>query len=205
MLADKRSRLRQPHIAPLNRLADRIADAEAIPRGHAPYVDPDLGGVHARALVLLDNPSTKADAARTGGSGLLSLDNNDHTAKNCREAHAANGIEWSQVVHWNVWPFPTGRENGGSTAAERSRAVHWTREFVTLLPELEIVLCLGRAAEDGWKRTGIHRDDLYVFPFGVPHCSRRGLATPAARQRFEAAITQLARLLPSPRNSRPTA
>ncbi|CAM4321247.1 uracil-DNA glycosylase [Nocardia ninae] len=193
---EKKSRIRQSHVAPLNHLADHIADAEGLPRGFVPYVDPDQGGVHARVLVLLDNPSTKAQAARDGGSGLLSLDNDDWTAKNCREAYAANGIDWSQVVHWNVCPFPISRDNGGSTAAERSRGARWTREMVDLLPELEIVLCLGRAAEDGWKRAAVRRS-LYIFPRGVPHCSRRGLASPPARERFESAIAQLALMLKS--------
>lgn len=192
VFADNRRRIRAPRVRPLNDLADRIADLQGIPRGYVPYVDPDQGGIHARALVLLDNPSTKAEAARDGGSGLLSLDNNDATAKNCREAYAANGIDWNWVVHWNVCPFPTGREKGGSVASERARGAGWTREFVSLCPKLEVVLRLGRAAEDGWRHTRIRRPDIYVFPDGVPHCSRRGLASQAARQRFEDTIANLA-------------
>ncbi|MDO3650915.1 uracil-DNA glycosylase [Nocardia mangyaensis] len=195
VLADKRARVRAPHVRPLNELADRIAVAEGIPVGFVPYVDPDIGGIHARALVLLDNPSTKAEAARNGGSGFLSLDNNDATARNCREAYLAHGIEWSSIVHWNVCPFPTGRENGASLASERDRGARWTREFVEMCPNLEIVLCLGRAAEDGWRRAGIRRTDLYLFPQGVPHCSQRGLASKAARQRFNETIAQLAGML----------
>ncbi|WP_410876391.1 uracil-DNA glycosylase [Nocardia sp. A7] len=195
VLADKHSRIRALHVRALNDLADRIADAEGIPHGHVPYVDPDLGGIKARALVLLDNPSTKAEAARNGGSGLISPDNNDATARNCREAYAAHGIDWHSVVNWNVCPFPTGRENGASLASERDRGTRWTREFIAQCPNLEIVLCLGRAAEDGWRRAAIHRPDLYVFPEGVPHCSQRGLAPKAARHRFDVAIGQLAAML----------
>ena len=64
----KHEHLRDPHIAPLNALADTIADDEGIARGLVPYVDPQLGGVDAVALVLLDNPSTKAEAGT--GSGI---------------------------------------------------------------------------------------------------------------------------------------
>lgn len=104
VVAEKKRRIHDPHVAPLNSLANRIADAEGIPHGYVPYVDPDQGGIDARVLVLLDNPSTKAEAGT--GSGLLSLDNNDRTARNCREAYSRAGISSSDVVHWNVVPSP---------------------------------------------------------------------------------------------------
>jgi len=194
VVADKLERIRQRHVASINELADRIADSERIPRGYVPYVDPDQGGVRARMLVLLDNPSTKAEAGT--GSGLLSLDNNDRTARNCREAYARHGIDSIEVVHWNVVPFPVaGAKNGGSTAAERRKAAHWTREMVQLLPEIEIVLLLGAAARDGWDKAGIDRSDLYVPPGKVPHCSARGLNTAGGRDRFEDAIATVAEML----------
>ncbi|MGV6991246.1 uracil-DNA glycosylase [Gordonia amicalis] len=187
----KLARIREPHVAPLNELADRNAEAEGLPRGHVPYVDPDAGGTRARMLVLLDNPSTKAEAGT--GSGLLSLDNNDRTARNCREAYARHGVDWSDIVHWNVVPFPVaGVKNGGSTTDERVRAVRWTREVVTLLPRLEIVLLLGAAARDGWKRAAITRPGLYIPDGHVPHCSMRGLNTAGGRERFEEAIREVA-------------
>ncbi|SDC57195.1 uracil-DNA glycosylase [Rhodococcus tukisamuensis] len=193
VVAAKMARIRDPHVRPLNELADRIADSVGLPRGHIPYVDPDQGGIHARVLVLLDNPSTKAETGT--GSGMLSLDNNDRTARNCREAYARHGISWSEVVHWNVVPFPVaGIKNGGSTTAERTRAVRWTREFVDRCPDLDTVLLLGAAARDGWARAGIDRG-LYVLPGEIPHCSDRGLNSPGGRERFNAAIAQIARSL----------
>lgn len=178
VVAAKLARIREPHVKPLNDLTDRIAHAVGLPRGHVPYVDPDQGGIEARVLVLLDNSSTKAEAGT--GSGLLSLDNDDRTARNCREAYARHQVPWSQVLHWNVVPFPVaGVKNGGSTAAERARAVRWTREVVELCPKLEQVLLLGAAARDGWARAGI-TGDLYVLPGKIPHCSARGLNSSGA-------------------------
>lgn len=87
-----------------------------------------------------------------------------------------------------------GVRNGGSTAAERARAVRWTRQVVELCPNLEQVLLLGAAARDGWARAGIGRD-LYVLPGKIPHCSARGLNSPGGRERFDAAIAQIARSL----------
>lgn len=194
VVVEKKLRIRDPHVKPLNDLADRIADAEGLPHGHVPYVDPDVGGVKARMLVLLDNPSTKAEAGT--GSGLLSPENNDWTARNIREAYARHGVDFGDVVHWNVVPFPVaGEKNGGSTSAERSRAVRWTREVVSLLSELEIVLLLGSAARDGWKRAAIVRTDLYFPPGNIPHCSMRGLNANGGREAFEKAIATVAGLL----------
>ncbi|MFZ2176662.1 MAG: uracil-DNA glycosylase [Rhodococcus sp. (in: high G+C Gram-positive bacteria)] len=193
IVAEKMARIRDPHVEPLNALADRIADAVGLPSGDIPYVDPDQGGIRARVLVLLDNPSTKAESGT--GSGLLSLDNDDRTARNCREAYARSGIQWSDVVHWNVVPFPVaGVKNGGSTPAERTLAVRWTREFVDLCPDVESVLLLGASARDGWKRAGIDRN-LCVLPGNIPHCSDRGLNSVGGRARFEDAITHIAEML----------
>lgn len=193
VVADKMSRIRDIHVAPLNRLADNIADSLGLPRGHVPYVDPDQGGVNARLLVLLDNPSTKAEAGT--GSGLLSLDNNDRTARNCREAYARHKVSWSDVVHWNVVPFPVaGAKNGGSTPAERAQAAQWTEQFVDLCPRVEFVLLLGVAARDGLDRATIDRDFL-VLPGKTPHCSDRGLNSAGGRERFESAVAQASTLL----------
>ena len=190
VVAAKMARIREPHVAPLNELADRVADTEGLRRGEVPYVDPDTGGVNARMLVLLDNPSTKAES--TSGSGLLSLDNDDRTARNCREAYARHGIDWGDVVHWNVVPFPVaGVKNGGSTPTERARGARWTREVVSLLPNIEIVLLLGASARDGWRRASITRVDIHVPAGKIPHCSMRGLNTAGGRERFEAAITDV--------------
>lgn len=189
-VAARMHRIREPHVAALNALADRIADAEGLPHGHVPYVDPAQGGVRARALVLLDNPSTQAEAGT--GTGMLSLDNPDHTARNCRDKYAEIGVDWNHVVHWNVCPFPTANlKNGASLATERARAVRWTREFVALCPELRVVVPLGRVAEDGARRARLHELGLTVLD-GVPHCGQRGLnSKPDARVLFDAAIRRI--------------
>ncbi|WP_168702511.1 uracil-DNA glycosylase [Gordonia paraffinivorans] len=188
------AQIRQPHVAPLNALTDRISDAQGLPRGQVPYVDPDTGGIDARMLVLLDNPSTKAEAGT--GSGLLSLDNEDRPARNCRDAYARHGADWKDVVHWNVVPFPVaGVKNGGSTPVKRAHAVRWTREMVGRLPNLEIVLLLGAAARDGWKRAAIARPGLYAPGGKIPHCSMRGLNIAGGRERFDAAIQEVAQRL----------
>src|ERR1700737_30211 len=43
VLAAKLARVHEAHVAPLNDLADKIADAKGLPRSHVPYIDPDSG------------------------------------------------------------------------------------------------------------------------------------------------------------------
>ena len=86
----KWSRLWDSHVAPINALADDVADSEGLERGLVPYVDPQFGGIHATVLALLDNPSTKAEAGT--GSGLLSVENDDWTARNCAKYYNEFGL-----------------------------------------------------------------------------------------------------------------
>jgi hypothetical protein len=191
-LAAKRDRVREPHVKPLNDLADRIADERGLKRGQVPYVDPDLGGVNARAVVMLDNPGTKAKAGT--GSGLLSLDNDDPTARRLREAYERHHIAWVDLLAWNAVPFPTARR--GSGAGERRDGARWIREVISLCPNLKFVLLLGGAARDGWKRAAVSSPALVPgVSWDVPHCSRLGLNQPGAGERFEKAIECLAKAL----------
>ena len=66
------------------------------PQVFVPYVHPDSGGTQARVLVVLESPAGPAAL----GSGMLSADSNDETAKNiwradepavCREHMACTG------------------------------------------------------------------------------------------------------------------
>ena len=173
VVALKYSHIRDPHVAPINALADRVADAEGIARGLVPYVDPQMGGIEATVLALLDNPSTKAEAGT--GSGLLSLENNDGTARFCAEKYNAFGLTPGEVVHWNVAPAPiAGPKNTSSMPAERVRGARWLHELLELLPNLRVILLMGDNARDGWKRSGLTPDGV-VIPPAVPHPSWKGM------------------------------
>ncbi|MCT1641401.1 uracil-DNA glycosylase [Dietzia cinnamea] len=192
-LALKKGHLRDPHVAAINALADAIADAEGIDRGSVPYVDPQLGGVEARVLVLLDNPSTKAEAGI--GSGLLSLENDDRTARNCAAFYNDLDLAPGLFVHWNVAPAPiAGVKNGGSSPDERERGAAWLRELVDLLPDLRVVLLMGEHARDGWKRTGLSLPGVHI-PEDVPHPSQRGLNNRDGRVRLRRALLEVTEVL----------
>lgn len=187
-LAEKKRHLRAPHVAALNAVADSVADAEGLQHGLVPYVDPQLGGVDARVLVLLDNPSTKAEAGT--GSGLLSLENDDRSAKNCATFYNDVELGPELFVHWNAAPAPiAGEKNGASSPAERERGAGWLREIVALLPNLEVVLLMGDHARDGWQRAGLDLPNVHV-PEDVPHPSQRGLNNRDGRTRLRRALLE---------------
>ncbi|WP_132049372.1 hypothetical protein [Curtobacterium sp. PhB136] len=56
-----------------------------------PHFDPAEAGVKARALLLLDAPGRKT-VLEWGGSGFISLDNEDPTAKNAWETRNQVGL-----------------------------------------------------------------------------------------------------------------
>ena len=78
VVADKRRRVHDRHVAPLNRLVEQINAGRD--EHLAPWFDPDGDGTGARVLFLLENPGRRATSTR--GSGFISADNNDDTAAN---------------------------------------------------------------------------------------------------------------------------
>ena len=67
-----------PHMIPLvafvDRLRKRYSDA------YVPHFDQNDGGIEAEILLLFEKPGPMTDPKR-GGSGLISQDNNDPTAR----------------------------------------------------------------------------------------------------------------------------
>ncbi len=151
----KLGRIREPHVAPLNALADKIATARGVLAGAVPYVDPDLGGIHAHVLGIAANPGPMTDRAAQGGSGMLSLENNDESAAFCHREYARVGVSWSAIVHWNAVPFPTRTRT--PTAAEKREGLPWLPRFLALfdLAAVRVVVLFGNLAQDMWKRATV--------------------------------------------------
>lgn len=151
----KRRRIREPHVAPLNALADEIAAVRGLPLGEVPYVDPDLGGIHAQVLGVAANPGPMTDLTSQGGSGMLSLENNDESAAFCHREYNRVGVPWTAIVHWNAVPFPT--QERTPNAAEKREGLPWLRRFVTLfdLTSVRVVVLFGDLAQGVWKRAAV--------------------------------------------------
>jgi uracil-DNA glycosylase len=168
-------------MAPLTHYVERLR----IERGSdawVPYFDPTEAGVNARILILLESPGPRASGPR--GSQFVSVDNNDQTAANMwnllREAGVQRGRD---VVAWNVVPWYVGRQ---PSPDEVKAARPWITELISLLPELRVVLLLGKTAKKSWG--GLDADVPVIL---APHPSPQNLNTrPEARAHLLEALIQ---------------
>lgn len=192
-VAYKLGRLDEAHIAPLTQLVRRLRVA----RGGdelVPYFDPTEAGTQAPILVLLEAPGRRAVTQATlkasqRGSGFISADNDDQTAANMWRFLREAGIERSrELVTWNVIPWYVG--DGDRIRSVTKQDIHEAEpalvELLGLLPELRVVVLLGRQAERAWRVAGID-NDLPVLT--APHPSPRNVnGRPEARQRIVDAL-----------------
>lgn len=153
-LAAKQARLWEEHVAPINQFVDQVKVDVAERRkllGEpekpvvVPYVDPDSGGVLARVLFLLESPAGPAAL----GSGMLSADNNDATAKNVWLAYETSGMPRTFGLHWNAVPWYVchGKKNKGATPSDVEHGRHYLGQLLDLAPDIRVVLALGKPAQ----------------------------------------------------------
>lgn len=183
--------LREPHIAPLTAFVERLRaerGGEAVP-----WFDPTEAGVEARILFLLEAPGGRA--ALADGSGFISPDNDDRTAKTMWTLLREVGVDTRrQVVTWNVVPWYVGDDNRirGVTAGDLDEARPALRELLSLLPNLRVVLLLGAKAARGWERAAVEGDYAVLR---APHPSPRGTASrPGARDEIRDALINARKL-----------
>lgn len=164
-LRAKVARLGESHIAPVNSFVDQIR----VERGteFVPYVDPDLGGIAARILLVLESPAGKAALE----SSMLSPDNDDATAQNVWLAYEATGVPRTMALHWNVvpWYVGDGRKNAAVVSSQALEGAPYLERLADLLPDLRVVVALGKWAQLG---AGVARATLLrrgVVTLDAPH------------------------------------
>jgi len=174
-LAAKLARLREPHIAPLNDLADRIAAETGLA---APAFDPDSAGIHARSLFLFEAPGARSTGtagprAAAKGSGIISPDNNDGTAENMWRLHEAAGLPRTSTLAWNIvpWYVGSGTKIRAVERGDLQAAAPYLAALISLLPDLRVVVTFGDKPRQGWFRY-LLQDDAPLLPtLAVPHPS----------------------------------
>lgn len=138
----RRAMLATPHIAPLTDWVTKLRRDH--PHEEFPDFDPLGGGVHADILFVLEKPGPMTSVAG-GGSGFISVDNDDETAEASRYFLLEVGIERSRTCHWNIIP--------GWNGEIPYRAKDWRSgmpallELVDLLPKLKAVVLVGNTAQ----------------------------------------------------------
>jgi uracil-DNA glycosylase len=105
---------------------------------------------------------------------LISFDNDDATAANGLECLLVSGLPRYLTVNWNIvpWYLQAVRK---PTGLELEEAVPALEQFLRLLPRLEVVVLLGKSAEEGWPLTGLGRPGLRVL--SGPHPSPQNFNT----------------------------
>lgn len=109
-----------------------------------PNVDPNDGGVHARALFLLETPGPRAV-----GTFYVSRSNPDPSARNMSRALDFAGFARSDVLLWNVVPHcvSTIGANRNVTMTQIRDAIPDTQSFIDVLQSLAVVVFCGRRAQ----------------------------------------------------------
>ena len=118
-----------PHVASLNNWV-RSLRSRLGPDAIVPWFDPRDGGCEAQILWLLQSPGGKATRER-GGSGFISCNNNDLSAKNTWETREEGGVPRKLVVHWNVIPYyiGTATRSALSTTMTFQRSAHCCHSY----------------------------------------------------------------------------
>lgn len=181
------SLLRDPHVAPLTEFVERLR--ASTPDAEVPYFDPTEAGTEARILLLLEAPGRRA--ALEAGSGFVSPDNNDQSAKNMWHLLREAGIDRGRdVVTWNVvpWYIGDGRKVRATRSSDLDDAREATRELLSLLPNVRVVVLLGRPAATAWQALGFNLEAIEA-----PHPSPLNLNTrPERREKIRLALAEAA-------------
>lgn len=188
-LEDKRARLREPHVAAINDLVDRVASQTAM---SVPYVDPDSGGIKARVLFVLESPATPAAL----GSGMLSADNDDETAKNIWHSYRESGMPRTYGLHWNAvpWYVGAGGKNGRVTNADVAGGRTYLRQLLCVTPDIRVIVAFGskaRISVDGLIQELAERDIVVlhsIHPSPRNYNSRRQRTIHEVRAAFAGAL-----------------
>lgn len=151
--------LGEEHVAPLTEFVERLRQSK--PNAAVPYFDPTEAGIEARILLLLEAPGRRS--ALEAGSGFVSPDNDDQTAQNMWQLLREAGIDRGRdIVTWNVvpWYLGDGRKIRATRASDLDEAREATRELLSLLPHIRVVVLLGRPAAAAWRALGFDLDAI---------------------------------------------
>ena len=139
----RRSMLCEPHISPLVAYANQIL-VKHMGNCEIPYFDPCDGGIAAKVLLLLEAPGGKAV-----GSGFISRNNPDPTARTLCELLGQAGLRRRDTIIWNIvpWYVGTGSRIRATRKSDISTALPHFQDLLTLLPNLQAIVLMGRKAQ----------------------------------------------------------
>jgi hypothetical protein len=136
------------HLDPVGEINGLVDELRTEGPSWVPYIAPTWGGIDAEVLVLLRDPGPMTNPDLKG-SGFLSAENDDDSARRLAWLLDAVGLEQRRCTAWNAYPWYINRL---PRASELERGVEPLRRVLGLLPELRAVLLCGDQAQDSWRR-----------------------------------------------------
>lgn len=133
--------LHAPHAKQLREFAERLR--KQAPNRVVPDFDPVSGGIDAKVLFLFEKPGPKTDC-QNGGSGFISIHNNDATAEATHRFLAERDLPLKECLFWNAVPWWNGTRR--ITSKERTQAQKALEELIGMLSKLRAVVLVGRTA-----------------------------------------------------------
>jgi hypothetical protein len=158
-----------------------------------PHFDPAEAGISSRALLLLEAPGPKT-VPEWGGSGFISVDNNDPTAQNVWNTRNEVGLHRG-VLAWNIVPWVLGRASVKPSSADLAQGAIELRGLLDILPEVRVIVLAGQKAQDGWDaHLDLSIGDRYRVLRTV-HPAGQSFAQIGAREKFTATLTKVAEIV----------
>jgi hypothetical protein len=146
----RRAALRASHMRPLVQFVQDLRAAQ--PHCYVPDLDPASGGVDARALFLFEKPGPMTDP-RNGGSGFISIHNDDPTAAATHAFLERRGLPLGLCLFANAIPWWD--DSRAISRSHRSLAIAHLHALVGLLAELRAIVLVGRTAQRQWARSNL--------------------------------------------------
>jgi len=131
------------HMGPLDQFVNRLRDRYS--NGYVPQFDDKDGGVDAEVLFVFEKPGPMTDPER-GGSGLISQDNDDPTARATKTFLSDAGIDRKKIVIWNTISAWNGTIK--ITAEEKRYALEEFQELLSILKKVRCIVLVGRKAQE---------------------------------------------------------
>ena len=180
------------------RLPDAITDDGTVLSPFVPEFDPADAGICARVLFVAESPGPKTNPAN-GGSGYISADNNDESAKMCWTVRDEVGLGETEAAHWNTVAWYLGTAAVKPNQRTVREGVGELRRLLPLFHRLEGIVACGGFAKKAMvrygQRDGKEFDGLWVI--GVPHPSPLAMNRPHLRAEFVEGLVEARRRLGS--------
>ena len=107
------------------------------PNCFVPDFDSNNAKENARVLFLLEKPGRMTDP-KNGGSGFISQDNNDPTARATKDFLSKAGIDRKDAIFWNCISGWNGTRE--ITSEERTESIVEINELLRILVPLESIV-----------------------------------------------------------------